>query len=63
MTLKAGCAALDAGTILPNINDGFVGTGPDLGAYELGQTLPAYGPRTTPPLLPPTPPTGLRVVR
>ena len=45
MTLKAPCAALDAGAILPNINDGFVGTAPDLGAYELGRPVPTYGPR------------------
>ena len=37
MTLTAVCNAVDAGVILPNINDGFVGTAPDLGAYELGQ--------------------------
>jgi hypothetical protein len=45
MTLIAGCAAVDAGAILPNINDGFVGAAPDLGAYELGQPVPTYGPR------------------
>jgi Right handed beta helix region len=63
MTLKAGCAALDAGTILPNINDGFAGAAPDLGAYELGQPLPPYGPRSALPVVPPSTPTGLRVVR
>ena len=59
MTLKAGCTALDAGLILPNINDGFVGSAPDLGAYELGSPLPTYGPR---PLTQPSKPTNLRIV-
>ena len=29
----------------PNVNDGFTGRAPDLGAYELGQPIPVYGPR------------------
>ena len=37
--------AIDAGVALPNINDDHAGSGPDLGAYETGQTLPMYGPR------------------
>jgi hypothetical protein len=45
MTLKSGCNAIDAGTILANVNDGFLGSAPDLGAYEFGQPLPQYGPR------------------
>jgi hypothetical protein len=60
MTLTAGCAAVDAGAILPNINDGFVGAAPDLGAYELGQSPQTYGPR---PAARPTAPTNLRIVR
>jgi Right handed beta helix region len=61
MTLRAPCAALDAGMILPNINDGFLGTAPDLGAYELGQPVPTYGPRpVTPASL--SAPANLRVV-
>ena len=31
--------------MLPNINDGFTGNAPDLGALEVGQPLPHYGPR------------------
>lgn len=62
MTLKAGCGAVDAGAILPNINDGFIGSAPDLGAFELGQPAPIYGPRSATPR-PPTAPTGFRVVR
>ena len=44
-SLKAGSAAVDAGVRLPNINDGFTGSAPDLGAYERGQPEPHYGPR------------------
>ena len=29
----------------PNVNDGFTGKAPDLGALEAGQPLPIYGPR------------------
>jgi hypothetical protein len=43
--LKPGSAAVDAGTVLPSITDGFTGGAPDLGAYELDQPLPHYGPR------------------
>lgn len=45
LRLKTGTAAIDAGEILPGINDGFSGKAPDLGAYELGAELPHYGPR------------------
>jgi hypothetical protein len=45
MTLKAGCNAIDAGAALPNLNDGFLGSAPDLGAYEFGAPPPWYGPR------------------
>jgi hypothetical protein len=38
-------AAVDAGAVLPGWNDGFHGKRPDLGAYELGDALPHYGPR------------------
>jgi hypothetical protein len=37
--------AVDAGVRLPNFNDVFTGTGPDLGCCEVGQPLPHYGPR------------------
>jgi hypothetical protein len=43
--LKADSAAIDRGTILPNVTDGFTGKGPDLGALEFGQPEPHYGPR------------------
>ena len=44
--LEPVLAAIDAGVVLPTINDGFTGKAPDLGAYEFGQPLPQYGPRT-----------------
>lgn len=43
--LKAGAKAVDAGVLLPTINDNFAGKAPDLGALEQGQPLPHYGPR------------------
>jgi hypothetical protein len=43
--LKPGSAAVDKGAIIPNITDGYSGNAPDLGALELGQPLPHYGPR------------------
>ncbi len=49
LSLKPTCNAVDAGIALSNINDGFNGNAPDLGAFETGQPLPHYGPR---PLLP-----------
>jgi hypothetical protein len=45
LRLKPSSRAVDAGTVLPNITDGFTGKAPDLGAYEYGQPLPHYGPR------------------
>ncbi len=40
-----GEAAIDTGTQLPGLTDGFAGKAPDLGAYEYGNPLPHYGPR------------------
>jgi len=45
MTLTQTCKVVDAGQVLPSINDGFSGSAPDLGAYEHGAILPHYGPR------------------
>lgn len=36
---------LDAGQVLPNINEVFLDVAPDIGAYEAGSDLPEYGPR------------------
>jgi hypothetical protein len=43
--LKPGSAAVDRGVALPNINDGFTGRAPDLGALEVGRPTPHFGPR------------------
>jgi hypothetical protein len=43
--LKAGGKAVDAGARLANVNDGFTGKAPDLGALEAGIPAPVYGPR------------------
>jgi hypothetical protein len=43
--LKAGGKAVDKGVALPNVNDGYGGEAPDLGAIEAGQSEPVYGPR------------------
>jgi Right handed beta helix region len=42
---RAGTAVVDRALRLPNINDGFHGAAPDIGAYEVGDPLPHYGPR------------------
>ncbi len=51
--LQPGSAAVDAGAELPTITDGFTGSAPDLGAYELDTPQPLYGPR-----MPSAPPAG-----
>jgi hypothetical protein len=43
--LKPNAEAVDAGCILPNVNDEFTGRAPDLGALEVGKPVPIYGPR------------------
>ena len=50
LALKAGGAAIDKGIALGNVDDGFGGAAPDLGAYELGAGVPHYGPRTAAPV-------------
>jgi uncharacterized repeat protein (TIGR01451 family) len=50
LRLAPGAPEIDSGVNLPNLNDPYVADGkPDMGAFELGQALPAYGPR---PILP-----------
>jgi hypothetical protein len=36
---------IDAGTVIPNVNEDYAGKAPDIGAYEAGKPLPHYGPR------------------
>jgi len=43
--LRSGSSAVDAGVRLPGINDDFTGRAPDLGALEVGRSVPHYGPR------------------
>ena len=45
--LKPGSAAIDKGEALPSITDDMTGRAPDLGALELGQPQPHYGPRAS----------------
>ncbi|MGE0757112.1 MAG: hypothetical protein AB7F89_03605 [Pirellulaceae bacterium] len=45
LQLARGGVAVDRGVVLTQVSDGFAGTAPDLGCYELGQPLPHYGPR------------------
>ena len=45
VTLSATTPALNRALLLPNINDAFTGSAPDLGALERGCALPIYGPR------------------
>jgi cysteine-rich repeat protein len=47
LRLAAGSAAVDKGVAIAGINDGFVGSAPDLGAHEAGQAVPTYGPRAS----------------
>jgi hypothetical protein len=43
--LRPGSAAVDAGVVIPTVNDGFAGSAPDLGAMEAGKPMPHHGPR------------------
>ena len=45
LRLRSGSRAVDAGVRLPNINDDFAGSAPDLGAFERERPRPHYGPR------------------
>jgi hypothetical protein len=43
--LRAGAKAIDAGEVIPTVNEDFKGKAPDLGALESGSAVPHYGPR------------------
>jgi hypothetical protein len=43
--LKPTATAVDAGVIIPTVNDDYAGKAPDLGALETGRAAPHYGPR------------------
>lgn len=50
LRLTSGSPAINGGTPLANLNDAFALSGaPDMGAFEFGQPLPAYGPRALTP--------------
>jgi uncharacterized protein (TIGR03382 family) len=40
LALDEGSPALDVGEVIPGVNDGYVGAGPDLGALERGGDVP-----------------------
>lgn len=42
---KASNVLVDAAQLIPNVNEPYEGSGPDIGAHEHGQELPIYGPR------------------
>lgn len=42
--LKPSSKAVDAGVVIPTVNDGYAGRAPDLGALEVGKPEPKYGP-------------------
>ncbi len=43
--LKPASKAVDAGIVLPTVNDQYAGRAPDLGAIETGKDEPKFGPR------------------
>jgi hypothetical protein len=45
LKLKPNSKPVDAGQVIPTVNDNFVGNGPDLGAHEVGAPEIKYGPR------------------
>jgi hypothetical protein len=46
LTPAAGAAIIDAGAVVPGVNDGYIGRAPDIGAIESGRPAPHFGPRT-----------------
>lgn len=43
--LRPQAKSVDAGVVIPTVNEGFTGKAPDLGALEVGKPEPKYGPR------------------
>ena len=43
-TLKSTSSAIDAGTVIPGITDGYQGSAPDIGAFEYGPRRGPQGP-------------------
>jgi len=46
LRIKEGSAPIDAAEPLPNINDTYAGSAPDIGCREFGAPQPRYGPDT-----------------
>lgn len=46
--LNPNSDAVDAGVVIPNVNDNYNGSAPDLGALEIGKDIPVYGVRGLP---------------
>jgi hypothetical protein len=64
VTLGQNSLAIDAAQPLPNLNDGYSGGAPDLGAIERGEPMPDYGvrqPISTPDTMPPAAPQNVSV--
>jgi hypothetical protein len=55
VTLHASSNATDAGLVIPNVTDGFIGSAPDLGACERGAPIPTYGARADDAIAPAAP--------
>jgi hypothetical protein len=45
-TPSEGSPLVDAGVVIPGINDDYAGQAPDIGAIERGKPKPHFGPRT-----------------
>lgn len=45
LRLKPWAKGVDAGVEIEQVTDGYAGSAPDLGCYELGKKMPHYGPR------------------
>ena len=43
--IRPGSKAVDAGLVIPTVNDDFTGAAPDLGAVEISRPVLRYGPR------------------
>ena len=50
-TLKPGSSAINAGVVIPGFTDGYIGSAPDLGAYEFGALPWTAGIESNPQLL------------
>jgi len=61
ISLNQNSLAIDAAQPLSNINEGYSGSAPDLGAIEFGESLPVYGVREPADTMPPAAPQNVSV--